>query len=381
VSNQSSSDALRTRINTHPILDLPAAERSDPNSRYYLELNQLLLQYFSYDRLLFEDDMRRHEDRMMKSLSAKPGDRWRYFDTETYILTLNTALAYYDNTREGKKNFTNYFVELYGQKLPDIAWKQYGISAGADQLSHERHKQVKLVLSFIDKMQWDPQHLSEEMVQFLADEINAAEGTNFNPKKIRKLLADRQRLKDVQYAKRIEQQLDEESDFTFDVADQNSRTGFLDLEEIDPICAIIDLMDPDEEEWPRLFLTHGLLKALKESDGSDHDEFLYAYRQREDKLLRHIMVTAYLQYVLITPPEPDSITNIDACALRHELIQKTIAKYLRYRDQGEDYYAHLRLDAAQSDPPDFNKYLSKVKYHYGTFRKALQKTLSEAYTN
>ena len=91
---------------------------------------------------------------------------------------------------------------------------------------------------------------------------------------------------------------------------------------------------------------------------SAHIEQKRVLTELEPILFQHYFDDLYLRFCLVTPPDPDSIKNIDLCESRHPFIQKTIAEY-----------KHVT-----------NARVSQLKAQFDSFKKSVKEMYTRMYS-
>lgn len=340
---------LREQINAHPILELPPEEREHADS-LKTELTYMLIRYFDWFKELngrsefppeddetenvqddeyssddggvqsarnerFTEDVA-HERAMAAFLFAEDRAHKRLpFDSEAFGEALCSSLQNW--SRDGSASFLTYFERVCRRQTVKSGGKLVlGQSAGQRMI-----ESTKALAQFQRARGKSLSDLNEEQLELCA----------------RGFGMPRQSLESscVYYAilhpASLDEQTDEDAPSMYEaMADPAAERMMLMQDEVAHFSGILEsLLDLDEREYPRLFLSNSLLSALKQQDGEDRDHMEVArlMLRIENLLMRRVFIRDYLEFILTQPPIPDSIRNVILAAPRLRINDVAIALY------------------------------------------------------
>ena len=148
--------------------------------------------------------------------------------------------------------------------------------------------------------------------------------------------------------------------------DSRAEAPFRSIENMSVISSFLEfVVKKDTKEYHKLFWSNDFLHPLKDKLSSEelksvsaHIEQKRVLTELEPILFQHYFDDLYLRFCLVTPPDPDSIKNIDLCESRHPFIQKTIAEY-----------KHVT-----------NARVSQLKAQFDSFKKSVKEMYTRMYS-
>lgn len=317
-------EELRRRIESHPLLALPAAERAG-RTQARLELVELVMRLKKFDAklrarlqtdrsalLMDEEEIRDARTLRMDRLARK-------FDSITFLTCMDKALAGYD-AGQGTP-FLAYFDRIYTNAMHRTANRQDALT-GQERVALTRREGhlLKEMRRLSEAMGYDLKNLPPRYDRELGEALGLA------PEKLRALLDK------AQAASRfvsMDDRGDEEDGSVLQIADPHSEDAQARLESMAEVLRAVRMFaDLDCQEYPRLFFTNDVLRPLKEEDPAvSPDVYCRVLQRMEDILWDQIFVQGYIEFTFLPPPALDRLANLLAARLGRPLQDASIAAY------------------------------------------------------
>ena len=366
MAKSESREALRARINAHPILSLAPEARADAQ-REKTELTRLLLQYYWNGGLGSAHvgdneptDAERHETAMRGYLNGDDRAGIGPLDGVAFAAALDGALRGVDPERG---TFLAYFYKIYQTHLPGAASGTaylHGTLSEPDRARVRAHKQVvrwlrARALRFAD--------VDERLYRTIADDLG------MDPELVEDV---------VHFVRSAAQPLSvdapmsgedpDSASFAATLADPEGERGYEMIDVLSRYVRVLEqVCDLDMREYPRLFLSNSTLAQAELSRDAETGRVRLApgaepvvrlMLECEDLFLRRIFLRSYLDFVLCAPPEPYRMRVILAAERSRKLNDATIALYkqvskaavsqqrTRFEKQLAAFRAHLQAQDA-----------------------------------
>lgn len=327
-------EALKQKINTHPLLSLPPQERLQ-QTRQRMELAELLLRYHNFEQQIeqtlqtpeSEGSALYQSETSARSVYKNNKQARRHFDGVAFMEAVVEALKWYDAGRGTA--FTTYFYTLYQQRARrsnagEIAIVERQAFGPLKKQDLQLLKQLNRLL-LRRNLPYGPETLPDKLCAPLAEQMG------ITVKQLRGLLSAVRMIRLVEPTRTEDGEEDapEES-----VAAPGEENPVRRMEVIQELAGALDLLcENEQKEYPRLFMTNEVLRPLKEPDPDTDDPQTYGrvLLQWEELLFRAVFEQPYLCFVYEENPRPDSVRNLVAGRLRHPLRDASIAAYKQVR--------------------------------------------------
>ena len=362
MSNIMKIDTLRDKINGHEYLHYLFAKRDERIDKSFsmppVSIDRLKEDFYSclIDWMNFKnpparptenqaDDVRiasKKEDIVQLSISETAAEQawskkkyYAYYDGVALMEAVNEAVRTFSADRGTL--FTTWFSLLYNQKSQKQLRTDADIKTPALANSLPRESQ-KLLREFIQQMKsfgLNRNNISDKSIERLLASMDWGDTKPWEIKDIKELLM----LSDLwYYASSGNDPIGDKGNGNtlYDMSvDSRAEIPFRSIETMSVISNFLEFVaTKDTKEYHKLFWSNDFLHPLKDKLSTEelktvppHIEQKRVLTELEPILFRHYFDDPYLRFCLITPPEPDSIENIDLCESRHPFIQKSIADH------------------------------------------------------
>lgn len=316
--------ALRRRIEEHPLLRLPAGERlSHTGERMDLVMMVMRLKKFEdklQRRLQSADSaMLQDEEELRAARTLRRESLPRKFDGETFTICIYKAIAGFDPARGG--SFLAYFDRIYGNAMHASVNREDAIYHQERQsLSRREIRMLKEMQQLARSMGYDLKALPPRCARDLARSMGITEEA------LRDLLA---KTSAAQRFVSMDVLPEEEEGSGRQYADPHSQDTQARLESLAEVLRAVQMFaDLDCQEYPRLFFTNDVLRPMKDSDPAvDPETYCRVLLRMQDQLWNRIFVQGYIRFAFLPPPEPDSLPHLLEARLGHPLQDASIAAY------------------------------------------------------
>ena len=302
-------ESLKNAINQHPLLALPPSERRKNTAAFHRFVELLMRQKKAAperlaaqmdrasDRLLLDED----EQAAKKALFHS---RTRTVCVDLYAL-MEAACDALDTFDAGVGvQFLTYFDRLYNQRMLRSAGEKQSISDGnlyTSGLSRTDRKLIVQLNRLLENSGCSIGDLSPRLYQVIAKEMDISE------QRLRKLLENLYRARHVDSLITEGEDGEEENRA---LVDDTQTDAMGRMEQMEAVGVALEMLAGlEEKEYPRLFLTNDITHTIKEEPDSAV-ECARVLLRSEAILWEKIFVRGYLDFVLLPPPEPDSIRNL-----------------------------------------------------------------------
>lgn len=302
-------ESLKNAINQHPLLALPAAERRKNTAAFHRFVELLMRQKKASperlaarmdkasDRLLLTED----EDAATRAL-FHPRTRTACVDLCALMEAACDALDTFD--AGAGVQFLTYFDRLYSQRLLRAAGEKNSISDGrlyTAGLSRTDRKLIVQLNRLLENSGRTAEGLPPRLYRLYAEEMGISE------RRLRELLES---LYKARHVDSLFVEGEEGEDDTREVEDRAQTDAMARMEHMEAVGVALEMLARlEEKEYPRLFLTNDITRTLKEEPDSAA-ECAKVLLRSEAVLWERVFVRAYLEFVLVPPPVPDSIRNV-----------------------------------------------------------------------
>lgn len=362
MSNIMKIDTLRDKINGHEYLHYLFAKRDERIDKSFslspVSIDRLKEDFYSclIDWMNFKnpparptenqaDDIQTasiKEDIVQLSISETAAEQaWSkrkyhvYYDGVALMEAVNEAVRTY--SADKGTLFTTWFSLLYTQKSQKQLRTDVDIKkpALANSLSRENQKLLREFLRQMKSFGLKSNNISDKSIERLLASMDWGDKKPWTIEDIRELLT----MNDLwRHASSGNDPIgDNDSGNTlYDMSvDSRAELPFRSIESLSVISNFLEfVVKKDTKEYHKLFWSNDFLHPLKDKLSSEelksvspHIEQKRVLTELEPILFRHYFDDLYLRFCLVTPPDPDSIENIDLCESRHPFIQKTISEY------------------------------------------------------
>lgn len=283
---------------------------------------------------------------------------YTYYDGLAFMQALNKSVSSY--CADKGTLFTTWFSTIYRQKSlkklrDDVDIKKPAL---ANKLSRENHKLLRQFLRQMKSFGLQSNKISDKNIERLLASMDWGDTKPWKVKDIRNLLEMNDLWRNASNGDTPVR--DEDNGKTlYDMSvDPQAEMPFKSIEIMSEISNYLEfVVTLDIKEYHKLFWSNEFLHPFKDKLSSKeletvspHFEQKRVLTELEPILVSHYFDDSYLRFCLVTPPDPDSIENIDMCESRHPFIQKTIAE-------------HKNITNAR---------VSQLKTQFDTFKKSAQ---------
>ena len=393
MSNIMKIDTLRDKINGHEYLHYLFAKRDERIDKSFsmppVSIDRLKEDFYSclIDWMNFKnpparptenqtDDVQTasiKEDIVQLSISETAAEQaWSkrkyhaYYDGVALMEAVNEAVRTFSEDKGTL--FTTWFSLLYAQKSQKQLRTDVDIKkpALANSLSRENQK---LLCEFIRQMKsFDLQsdNISDKNIERLLASMDWGDKKPWKVEEIRELLMMNDLWRNASSGNDLIGDKDSGNTLYDMSVDSRAETPFRSIENMSVITNFLEfVVKKDTKEYHKLFWSNDFLHPLKDKLSSEelksvsaHIEQKRVLTELEPILFQHYFDDLYLRFCLVTPPDPDSIKNIDLCESRHPFIQKTIAEY-----------KHVT-----------NARVSQLKAQFDSFKKSVKEMYTRMYS-
>ena len=302
-------EEYRNRVNTSPLLQLRPEERFQTEER--LKLQDDLLKALGF----WEQAYNMNITQVERALTGTENEWSTVYDGYAFMIALENALNYYDPEKEA--SFTTYFMNsCYQQEIKKVAGKAINeTSPSLDPpvgFDKNRLKDIKKILRDLEA---SPEIINDDLAEQIMTSLDIKKRDTLD-----------KYLEFIYYSKvsSIDAPLgDDENGMTLSIIlpDLTDNTEAQALERLNSIGIlgkfIMLVMDLDEQEYTRTFLTKDFLTPLKKYDSSSleeknaHDNYKDDLKEYEESLIAFIFWEKFIRFVMETPPDQLSIEAID----------------------------------------------------------------------